>query len=99
MRSLRSVTGQTRSDKKKIGKKIKADSTERLLHSVSSNRMSTAQGRICGLNSSRKGAINECPKLNPYEDVDILRIKVADGITEWVSYMLLILLHLTYICK
>jgi hypothetical protein len=42
--------------------------------------MSIAQGRIFGLVSSQKGPINICPKVNYYEDIGTLRIKVTDGI-------------------
>jgi hypothetical protein len=42
--------------------------------------MSIAQGRVFGLNSSRNGPINICPKVNRLEDMVDLGIKVADGI-------------------
>jgi len=42
--------------------------------------MSVAQGCVFGLNSSQKGSINMCLKVNCYKNMDILRIMVADRI-------------------
>jgi hypothetical protein len=41
---------------------------------MSCNRPSVAQGRICRLNSSRKGPINICPKEDQNDNVGILRL-------------------------
>jgi len=61
--------------------------------------MPRAQGRIFGFSSNRKGPINICPNVSRYKDIGVLGIKVADGILLLVTYISLILLHLTYIYK
>jgi hypothetical protein len=39
-----------------------------------------------------------CPKVNRYEDMGTVRIRIADGLTVCLTYTALILLQLTYIC-
>jgi hypothetical protein len=39
------------------------------------------------------------PNVNRHEDTGILGIKVSDRVIQWLLYISLILLHLTYIYK
>jgi len=59
--------------------------------------MFKTQRQIFGLNLSQKGSVNIRPNVNPYEDLGILRITVADRTIIWVTNISLILLYLTYI--
>jgi hypothetical protein len=58
--------------------------------------MLISQGRVSGLNSSQNGPVNVCLQGSFYEDTGILKIKVVEVIIAWVTYISLILLHLTY---
>jgi hypothetical protein len=59
--------------------------------------MSIAQGRVFVFNSGRKGQINICPRVSLLEDMDVLRIMVADGSVVREIYISLILLNVTSI--
>jgi hypothetical protein len=43
--------------------------------------------------------INICPKDIWYEDMAILQIKVTNRVIVWITFILLVLFHITYIYK
>jgi hypothetical protein len=55
---------------------------KKVLHRVFCKKVSIAQGRVLGLSLSPKYPLNICPKAHHYDDMGILRIKVADRIIE-----------------
>jgi len=57
------------------------------------NRISITHGCFLDLSLDQTGSLNICTKVICYEGTNILRIKVADGIIEWVTCDSLILLY------